>query len=46
MVEQNIREALRIADKVYVLVGGTERFHGTVGELGDDRQLMALYMSA
>lgn len=46
MVEQNIREAIRVADSVYVLVGGTERFRGRPGDLSDDRQLMELYMGA
>ncbi|MBX6323469.1 MAG: ABC transporter ATP-binding protein [Rhodospirillaceae bacterium] len=44
MVEQNIREALRIADRVYVLVAGSERFHGAPADLGDEAELMKLYM--
>ncbi len=46
MVEQNIREALRIADVVYILVGGTERFRGRPQDISDDRRLMELYMGA
>ncbi len=44
MVEQNIREALRIADKVYVLVSGSERFHGRPQDIGSDRDLMKMYL--
>lgn len=46
MVEQNIREALPLADRVHILVGGHERFGGTPAEIRDDRQLMELYMGA
>ncbi len=46
MVEQNIREALPVADTLYVLVGGEVRFRGRPDDLRDDRQLMALYMGA
>jgi branched-chain amino acid transport system ATP-binding protein len=44
LVEQNIREALPIADQLYILTGGEERFHGTPREAGDDHHLMAMYM--
>ncbi|HEY8370500.1 MAG TPA: ABC transporter ATP-binding protein [Thermodesulfobacteriota bacterium] len=44
MVEQNIREALPIADVVHILVAGEARFHGRPDELADDRRLMDLYM--
>lgn len=44
MVEQNIREALPVADRLYVLAGGKEVFSGTPDEIRDDSQLMALYM--
>jgi branched-chain amino acid transport system ATP-binding protein len=46
MVEQNIREAMRVADRVYVLVGGTRRFEGRPADIGDDRELMQLYLGA
>lgn len=46
MVEQNIREAMRVADTVYILTGGTERFRGRSEELSDDRRLMELYMGS
>jgi branched-chain amino acid transport system ATP-binding protein len=46
MVEQNIREAMRVADRIYVLVGGTNRFAGRPEDLGDDRELMRLYLGA
>ncbi len=44
MVEQNIREAMRIADTVYILAGGMERFRGRSEELSDEQRLMELYM--
>jgi branched-chain amino acid transport system ATP-binding protein len=46
VVEQNIREAMRIADRIYVLVGGRNRFQGEPGDIRDDRQLMELYLGA
>lgn len=46
MVEQNIREALRIADVSYILVGGANRWQGTPADLRDDRQIMELYLGA
>ncbi len=44
MVEQNIREALPVADRLYILVAGREQFHGTPSQIRDDAQLMKLYM--
>jgi branched-chain amino acid transport system ATP-binding protein len=46
VVEQNIREALPVADALYILAGGEVRFHGRPDELQDDRRLMDLYMGA
>lgn len=44
MVEQNIREALPIADKLYILAAGEKRFEGTPADVRDDAQLMSIYM--
>jgi branched-chain amino acid transport system ATP-binding protein len=44
MIEQNIREALRVADRMYVLVAGRNRFEGTPADVKDDRELMHLYL--
>jgi len=44
MVEQNIREAMPIADKIYILAAGTKRFEGSPSDLRDDRQIMDIYM--
>ncbi|HET8728335.1 MAG TPA: ABC transporter ATP-binding protein [Alphaproteobacteria bacterium] len=44
MVEQNIREALPIADRLYILAAGEERFAGTPQDVRDDAQLMDIYM--
>jgi branched-chain amino acid transport system ATP-binding protein len=44
MIEQNIREALRVADRMYVLVAGRNRFEGTPDDVKDDRELMHLYL--
>jgi branched-chain amino acid transport system ATP-binding protein len=46
VVEQNIREATRVADRIYVLVGGRNRFEGRPADITDDRQLMELYLGA
>jgi branched-chain amino acid transport system ATP-binding protein len=46
VVEQNIREAMRIADRIYVLVGGRNRFEGRPADIEDDQQLMSLYLGA
>jgi branched-chain amino acid transport system ATP-binding protein len=44
MIEQNIREAMRVATRMYVLVGGRNRFDGTPADVADDRELMHLYL--
>jgi branched-chain amino acid transport system ATP-binding protein len=44
MIEQNIREALRVADRMYVLVAGRNRFEGAPTDVEDDRELMHLYL--
>jgi branched-chain amino acid transport system ATP-binding protein len=46
MVEQNIREALRVADRIYVLVGGRNRFAGRPEDVANGRQLMEIYLGA
>lgn len=46
MVEQNIREALRVADRIYVLAGGHNRFEGRPEDIADGRQLMDIYLGA
>ncbi|WP_119461953.1 ABC transporter ATP-binding protein [Rhodospirillaceae bacterium SYSU D60014] len=44
MVEQNIREALPMADRLYILAAGETRFEGTPQDVRDDAQLMEIYM--
>jgi branched-chain amino acid transport system ATP-binding protein len=44
MVEQNIREAMPIADRLYILAAGEKRFEGTPRDVRDDRQIMDIYM--
>lgn len=44
LVEQNVRQALRIADRVYILVQGEVRFCGTPGELAGHPELIQLYL--
>lgn len=46
MVEQNIREALRVADRIYVLVGGRNRFAGRPQDVSSGQHLMELYLGA
>jgi len=36
LIEQNVREALRIADYVYILAQGQLQFEGTPADLTDD----------
>jgi len=44
LVEQNIREALPRADRVYVLAAGETQFEGTAQDLSSDEAIMNLYM--
>lgn len=44
MVEQNIREAMPIADRLYILAAGEKRFEGSPQDVRDDRQVMDIYM--
>jgi len=44
MIEQNIREALRVAARMYVLVAGRNRFEGTPADVENDRELIHLYL--
>lgn len=46
MVEQNIREAMRVADRIYILAAGENRFEGTPAAIENDKQLMELYLGA
>ena len=46
IVEQNIREAMRVADRMYILAAGENRFEGTPKDIHSDRQLMELYLGA
>ena len=39
-VEQNIREAMPIADRLYILTAGEKRFEGSPRDVRDDRQIM------
>jgi branched-chain amino acid transport system ATP-binding protein len=44
MVEQNIRETMKVADRIYVLAAGRNRFDGKPGDISDDRELMHMYL--
>ncbi|TPI28325.1 ABC transporter ATP-binding protein [Mesorhizobium sp. B3-2-1] len=44
MVEQNIRQSMPIADKLYIMAAGEKRFEGTPRDVRDDRQIMDIYM--
>lgn len=46
LVEQNVREALRIADHVYVLVQGQTVFDGAAADVPDAKSLVRVYMQA
>lgn len=44
LVEQNVREALEIADHVYILAQGRLQFDGPPGQLADEDDLVDLYL--
>lgn len=44
MVEQNIQQALKIADYIYILANGTNRFAGTPAEIPGQREFMQMYL--
>lgn len=44
IVEQKVREVLKIADRVYVMRTGAVSFTGDAGELQDERKLRELYL--
>jgi branched-chain amino acid transport system ATP-binding protein len=44
LVEQNVRAALAVADRAYVMVGGVERHEGTAEALLDDPVVAQLYL--
>lgn len=46
LVEQNVRAALAIADRAYVLVEGENRHEGTARDLANDPNVAALYFGA
>jgi branched-chain amino acid transport system ATP-binding protein len=35
-----------VADRIYVLVGGSNRWEGRPADISDDRELMRLYLGA
>jgi branched-chain amino acid transport system ATP-binding protein len=44
LVEQNVRAALAIADRVYILVEGRNRLEGATQELASSPAIAALYL--
>jgi len=46
IVEQNVRAALAISDRAYVLADGLNRHEGTAADLRDDPTIAALYLGA
>jgi len=44
LVEQNVRDAMRIADYVYILAQGQLQFEGHPAELTDEDELVELYL--
>ena len=45
MAEQNLKTALRLADRCYVLERGRVRCQGTVSELATDEEVRTRYLS-
>lgn len=46
MVEQNVRAALAVADRAYVLAEGRERLEGPAERLAEDPEVARLYLGA
>jgi branched-chain amino acid transport system ATP-binding protein len=44
LIEQNVREALRVADYVYILAQGQLQFEGTPQDLTDEDDMVELYL--
>jgi branched-chain amino acid transport system ATP-binding protein len=44
LIEQNVREAMRVADYAYILAQGRLQFDGTPDELTDEDELVDLYL--
>lgn len=44
IVEQKVREVLKIADRVHVLRNGETSFSGRANDLGDDKKLREVYL--
>ena len=44
IVEQKVREVLKIADRVYVLRNGRVSFTGLAADLHDDAKLRQVYL--
>ena len=43
LVEQNVKEALKISDRVVVMKSGQMTWEGQPSELSDNKKLMELY---
>lgn len=44
MVEQNIQQALQVADYIYILANGSNRFAGTPAEIPSQKEFMQMYL--
>jgi branched-chain amino acid transport system ATP-binding protein len=44
IVEQKVREVLKVADRVYVLRNGRVSFSGPAADLHDDAKLREVYL--
>jgi branched-chain amino acid transport system ATP-binding protein len=44
MVEQNIQQALQVADYIYILANGMNRFGGTPAEIPGQKEFMQMYL--
>jgi len=44
MVEQNIQQAMQIADYVYILANGTNRFSGAPADIPSQKEFMQMYL--
>lgn len=44
IIEQNVRRALQVADKVYVLASGRKVFEGKPDDIASDEELASIYL--
>jgi branched-chain amino acid transport system ATP-binding protein len=44
LAEQNVRSALKLSDRGYIIDNGQIRYHGSIGELRDNEEVRKKYL--